>query len=106
MRPAGRAGLRRSSPLAWVPSFGSQCRLRPLYRPGLLYLAISKFSMSGKIFVPSKTFFPYITGFQAPLVPLKTFSRYKIPFLRTDREKVIGNKKQNSPGIVDCSVNM
>ena len=35
-RPAGRAGLRRSSPLAWVPSlFGSQCRLRPLYPPGL-----------------------------------------------------------------------
>ncbi len=106
-------------------------------------------------FVPSKTFFPYITGFQAPLVPLKTFSRYKIPFYirqwERDREKrqkqetetarrvewaepalapekggdprqwggpaqssstrrasILTNaiKKQNSPGIVDCSVIM
>ena len=64
--------------------------MRPVHNHYLIHTTHS--------FVPPKTFSSYKTGFQAPLVPLKTFLRYKIPFYirqwERDREKEQGNNRE------------
>ena len=50
---------------------------RELLDEGLKRIADGLSSVLYTTFVPSKTFFSYKTGFQGPLVPLKTFLRNK-----------------------------